>query len=125
MCTNVGYDRYGRAQLSGRVTYSLTPNLSVWGVVNPTWTAEKVDTDTSVTRVHVTGDMQGESRYIGTESGIGLTWKFAPNVAFDWSGSYLSAGEALDTTEILASGAIAKRKADDGYLTSARVRLSF
>src|SRR5204863_3770943 len=56
MCTNVGYDRYGRAQCGVRGTYSLTPNLSVWGVVNPTWTAEKVDTDTSVTRVHVPGD---------------------------------------------------------------------
>ena len=124
MCTNVGYDRYGRGQFGARATYSLTPNLSVWGVVNPTWTAEKVDTDTSVARAHITGDMQGDSRYIGTESGIGLTWKFAPNVAFDWSGSYLNAGSALDTTEVL-NGVPTKRKADDAYLTSARVRLSF
>ena len=125
MCTNVGYDRYGRGQFGVRATYSLTPNLSVWGAANPTWTAEKVDTDTSVTRAHITGDMQGDSRYIGTESSIGLTWKFAPNVAFDWSGAYLASGRALDTTEILSSGAIQKRKADDAYLTTARVRLSF
>jgi hypothetical protein len=125
MCTNVGYDRYGRAQFGVRGTYSMTPNLSVWGVVNPTWTAEKVDTDTSVTRAHLTGDMQGDSSYIGTEGSIGLTWKFAPNVAFDWSGAYLFAGKALDTTETLVSGALAKRGADDGWLTTARVRLSF
>ena len=75
-------------------------------------------------RAHITGDMQGDSRYIGTESGIGLTWKFAPNVAFDWSGSYLNAGSALDTTEVL-NGVPTKRKADDAYLTTARVRLSF
>src|SRR5207249_2704216 len=110
---------------SGRATYSLTPSLSVWGVVNGVFTAEKVDTDTSVARAHITGNMQGDERYIGTELGTGLTWKFAPNVAFDWSGSYLAAGRALDTTEVLSSGAIQKRKGDDAYLTTARVRLSF
>jgi hypothetical protein len=124
MCTNVGYDRYGRGEISGRATYSLTPNLSVWGVVNGVFTAEKVDTDTGVTRAHITGNMQGDERYIGTELGTGLTWKFAPNVAFDWSGSYLAAGRALDTTEVL-NGVPTKRKADDAYLTTARVRLSF
>src|SRR5437867_7311631 len=46
MCTNVGYDRYGRAQLGFRGTYALTPALSGWVAVNPTWTAEKVDTNT-------------------------------------------------------------------------------
>src|SRR5207244_4146287 len=30
MCTNVGYDRYGRAQLGARATYALTPALSGW-----------------------------------------------------------------------------------------------
>ncbi len=124
MCTNVGYDRYGRAQLGFRGTYALTPALSGWLAVNPTWTAEKVDTNTSPTRAHLTGPIEGDSRYIGTESSIGFTWKFAPNVAFDWSGAYLAAGKALDTSELL-NGVLTKRKADDGYLASARVRLSF
>jgi len=124
MCTNVGYDRYGRAQLGARATYALTPALSGWVAVNPTWTAEKVDTNTSTTRAHITGPIEGDSRYIGTESSIGFTWKFAPNVAFDWSGAYLAAGKALDTSELL-NGVLTKRKADDGYLTSARLRLSF
>jgi len=128
MCTNVGYDRYGRGQFGLRGTYALTPALSGWVAVNPTWTAEKVDTNTgqaaSGTRTHITGPIEGDSSYLGTESSIGFTWKFAPNVAFDWSGAYLAAGKALDTSELL-NGVLTKRKADDGYLTSARLRLSF
>jgi hypothetical protein len=124
MCTNVGYDRYGRAQLGFRGTYAVTPAFSAWLAVNPTWTAEKVDTDTSTTRAHITGPIEGDERYLGTESSIGFTWKFAPNVALDWSGAYLAAGKALDTSELL-NGVLVKRKADDGYLTAARVRLSF
>jgi len=124
MCTNVGYDRYGRAQLGVRATYAVTPAFSVWVVTNPTWTAEKVDTDTSVTRAHITGDMQGDSRYIGTESSVGLTWKFAPNAAFDLSGAWLASGKALDTTEVIA-GVPTLRKSQDGWMATSRVRLSF
>ena len=107
-----------------RATYALTPALSGWVAVNPTWAAEKVDTNTSTTRAHITGPIEGDSSYIGTESSIGFTWKFAPNVAFDWSGAYLAAGKALDTSELL-NNVLVKRKADDAYLTSARLRLSF
>ncbi len=42
MATNIGYDRYGRGQFALRATYSITPAFSVYGVVAPTWTAEKV-----------------------------------------------------------------------------------
>ena len=45
MTTNVGYDRYGRASIAMRATYSLTPALAFYGTVSPTWTAQKVDTD--------------------------------------------------------------------------------
>src|SRR5262250_2598624 len=45
MDTNVGYDRYGRGQLALRSTYSITPALSVYGVVSPAWAAESVDTN--------------------------------------------------------------------------------
>ena len=123
MCTNVGYDRYGRAQFGLRATYSVTPAFSVFIVTNPTWTAEKVDTDTDSTRTAINGDstLEGDSRYIGTESSIGLTWKFAPNIALDWTGSWLAAGKALDSTD---PGNV-KRKADDALATSARVRFAF
>ena len=47
MGSNIGYDRYGRAQLGFRTTYAVVPPLSFYAVVSPTWTAEKVDTDTN------------------------------------------------------------------------------
>jgi len=147
MPSNVGYDRYGRAQLGFRATYSITPALSVYGVVAPTWTAEKVDTDTGCPALSpgsaVTGCparltvserswTEGDSRYIGTEVNIGTTWRFAPNAAVDLGGGYLAAGGALDTAECLggtgtncAGGTVVRRGANDAYQGSLRVRLSF
>ena len=139
MDTNIGYDRYGRAQFALRATYSITPSWSVYGVVAPTWSAEKVDTDTGcpaltvatsatgcTSRVAVNSNSfaKGDSNYIGTEVNGGFTWRFAPNVAFDLAGYYLFAGSALDMTEQLNGNAV-KRDARDGYYASARVRLSF
>ena len=140
MDTNIGYDRYGRMQAALRVTYSITPALSVYGVVAPTWSAEKVDTDTGCpqplnvansatgcpARVVVSDKsfVTGDSRYIGTEINGGFTWRFAANTAFDLAGYYLSAGPALKTSELL-NGTPVKRDQHDGYYASARVRLSF
>ena len=47
MGRHIGYDRYGRAGFGLRSTYSITPALSVYNIVSPTWTAEKVDTDSN------------------------------------------------------------------------------
>ena len=139
MDTNVGYDRYGRAQFALRATYSITPAWAVYGVVAPTWTAEEVDTDTGcpaltvgtsstgcASRVAVNSNSfaKGDSRYIGTEVNGGFTWRFAPNAAFDLAGYYLFAGSALDMTEQL-NGTAVKRDSRDGYYAAARVRLSF
>jgi len=139
MDTNVGYDRYGRAQFALRATYSITPSWSVYGVVAPTWTAEKVDTDTGcpaltvatsatgcTSRIAVNSNSfaKGDSSYIGTEINGGFTWRFAPNTAFDLAAYYLFAGSALDMTEQL-NGVAVKRDARDGYYAVARVRLSF
>ncbi len=139
MDTNIGYDRYGRAQFAIRATYSITPALSVYGVVAPTWAAEKVDTDTGcpaltvatsntgcVTRTAVNSNSfaEGDSRYIGTEVNGGFTWRFAPNTAFDLAAYYLAAGSALKMTEQL-NGVAVKRDQNDAYYASARVRLSF
>ena len=131
-CSFVGYDRYGRGQLGFRATYAITPAFSVFGTVNPTWTAEKVDTDTGVnaagSRTAIAGFSQsfaqGDSSYIGTETNIGFGWKFAPNVSFDVIGAYLAAGKALNTTEVL-NGVPTTRDAKDAYAVSSRVRLSF
>ena len=140
MDTNVGYDRYGRMQVALRATYSITPALSLYGVVAPTWTAEKVDTDTGCpqplnvansatgcpARVVVSDKsfVTGDSRYIGTEVNGGFTWRFAANTAFDLAGYYLAAGPALKMSELL-NGVPVKRDQHDGYYAAARVRLSF
>jgi hypothetical protein len=121
--TNVGYDRYGRRQLGFRATYSLTPELAVYGIVSPTWSDQKVDTDTGIAAggtARTAPTSGGDSRYIGTEIDLGTTWRFAPNVAFDLAGAYLFAGGALDTVD--ASG---KRDSKDGWTVAARVRLAF
>src|SRR2546425_5966156 len=114
MATNVGYDRYGRAQFGVRGTYNMTPALSFYTIVTPTWAAEKVDTDTGVAGVvpgatlagrTIVSDrslVEGDSRYIGTEWDLGLNWKFAPNTTFSLVGGWLFAGSALDNTECVA-----------------------
>ncbi len=120
MGRHIGYDRYGRAGFGLRSTYSITPALSVYNIVSPTWTAEKVDTDTdaapglaagSVSRTTVNDQswVEGDSNYIGTEVDLGFTWRFAPNAAFDLEGSYLFAGAALGTAELRERGAHAPR----------------
>jgi len=135
MATNLGYDRFGRASLGFRATYSLTPALAFYGIASPTWTAEKVDTDTTVVVApqqtytnRATVDDQswvkGDSRYLGTELELGLTWRFAPNTAFDLQGGYLFAGSGLNTAELL-NGVHTRREAQDAYTLAARVRLSF
>ena len=135
MATNLGYDRFGRASLGFRATYSLTPALAFYGIASPTWTAEKVDTDTTVVLApqqtftnRATVDDQswvkGDSRYLGTELELGLTWRFAPNTAFDLQGGYLFAGSALNTAEVL-NGVHTRREANDAYTLAARIRLAF
>ena len=138
MTTNVGYDRYGRAGFGVRATYSLTPALAFFAVVSPTWTAEKVDTDTGVagtTRTIISQNSfaKGDSNYIGTEMNIGMGWKFAPNASLDMIGAWLAAGEALNTSEACttcaggsaANPVIIHRDSRDAYAFTTRVRLSF
>ena len=144
MGSNIGYDRYGRAQLGFRATYTVTPPLSFYAVASPTWTAEKVDTDTNAgllpgavgltvarTTVSQNSWANGDSSYIGTEANLGMTWRFSPNAAFDLVGGYLFAGDALDTTECTngattcAPSLTRKKFAQDAYTLAARVRLAF
>jgi hypothetical protein len=146
MANNVGYDRYGRGGFGVRVTYSLTPELAFYTAISPTWTAEKVDTDTTIIANNTqsgnaglrgcsrTGDIggtcfvKGDSSYLGTEADIGMTWRFAPNTAFDLVGAYLFAGDALNT-RVCSSGNVAaqchKEDAHDAWTIAARVRLAF
>jgi hypothetical protein len=143
---HIGYDRYGRAGLGFRATYSFTPSLLVYTSISPTWTAEAVDTDTGVAGAHTSGGtvtrttvgaqswVQGNSSYLGTEVDLGLTWRFSPSVAFDLQGAYLFAGSALDVSECrgtfstatsVCTGQVVKMDAEDSYMVAARVRLAF
>jgi hypothetical protein len=127
MSTGIGYDRYGRRGFGLRATYSLTPSLAFYGIVSPTWTDEKVDTDTTAGAAGrgapAAATNGGDDRYIGTEVDLGMTWRWAANTAFDLVGAYLFAGDALDTASPTAP--LTKRGAEDGWTIAARVRLSF
>jgi hypothetical protein len=132
MSTNIGYDRYGRAGFALRATYSLTPALAFYGIVSPTWTAEKVDTDTTSGAAGrgapAAATNGGDSRYVGTEVDLGMTWRFAANTAFDLVGAYLFAGGALDTAFVQGTAAgtpLKNLESEDGWTIAARVRLSF
>jgi hypothetical protein len=137
--TNVGYDRYGRGSFGLRATYSFTPALNVFGILHSAWSAEKVDTDTGCpalspaqgqagcpVRLTVNDQswVEGDSSYLGTELTIGATWRFAPNASLGMSGSYLFAGDALSTSELL-NGVLTKREARDAYFAAMLLRLSF
>ena len=139
MTTNVGYDRYGRAGFGVRATYSLTPAWPSSRTVSPTWTAEKVDTDTGAagdgTRTIISDNsfVKGDSNYIGTEMNIGMGWKFAPNASLDMIGAWLAAGERAGYVRRLRNlrwrhrvparcSSIGTR---DAYAFTTRVRMSF
>jgi hypothetical protein len=144
MGSHIGYDRYGRAQLGFRATYTVAPPLSFYAIASPTWTAQKVDTDTNAgllpgavslttarTTVSQNSWANGDSSYLGTEANLGMTWRFSPNAAFDLVGGYLFAGDALDTTECTNGAPTCnvnfqrKKSAQDAYTLAARVRLAF
>jgi len=126
MSTLIGYDRYGRRGFAVRATYSLTPELAVYGIVSPTWTDKKVDTNTTSGAAGrgapsaATSD--GDSRFIGTEADLGVTWRFAPNTTFDVVGAWLFAGHALDAAAVSGGPAL---RSHDGYTIAARLRLAF
>ena len=145
MANYVGYDRFGRGQITARVTYNLTPALSLYLVAGPLFTATAVDTDTGTqlassagvgtparTTVSERSWVKGDSNYLGTEANLGLTWKFSANTAFDLVGGYLFAGSAFDAAECrggapltCAGGTVVKMDAKDAYTLAARVRLAF
>ena len=149
----VGYDRYGRGGVAGRVTYFATPTLSLYGVVHTLFTAQSVDTDTASQLANTVGLVgaglavrttvsqkswvSGDSNYLGTELNLGLIWNFSANTAFDLVGGYLFSGSALDASECrtfvtgatpnaaCSNGTVVKMDAKDAYTLAARVRFAF
>jgi len=121
------YDKYGRIFAALAADYALTPALTLKGVANMSWTDKAVDTHGTIGALGLTstGD-NGDERFLGTELNLGLTYRFAPNVAFDLIGAYMFTGDAMN--HALASdppGAPRVRDADDIYKAVARVRFTF
>lgn len=124
---NIGYDRYGRAQLGVRATYAVTPSFRVTPYVTASWTAEQVDRSssflgTAVQGSLVPGDGRGDDRYLGTDVGTYVQWRFAPGLTFDASYGHLFPGPAQDRARV-PGGPIFKAK--DREIVTARVRFAF
>ncbi len=141
---NIGYDRYGRAQITGKVTYALTPALSAWGTVTPMWTAERVVTNQVITANGLalpTGagttrpcdaTCRGGSQFLGTDLSAGLTYSFAPGLRFDAAYGILFPGNAYSVTVDngvraggAASGTFTRLGAENTQVAAARVRFTF
>ncbi len=127
--TSPSYDKYGRIFLAGAVDYSLTPALTLRGVVNTSWTDEDVYTADPVgttgrisSGVHKGNLMKS---YIGTELNAGFTYRFAPNVAFDGIYAYMFTGGALDQPRGTTTDASGVKSADDVWKLVGRVRYTF
>src|SRR5205814_3127594 len=99
----IGYDKYGRIQVGGKVAYAVTPTFTVGAGVTTDWTDKKVDTDSTLGAGGLaplavttgTGRASGDSRYLGTEVNLSTTYRFAPGIAWDIAGGYLFAGDAM------------------------------
>jgi hypothetical protein len=117
------YDKYGRIFAALATDYALTPALTLKGLVNMSWTDKSVDTHGTLgTLGLVGGDGDGEERFLGTELNLGLTYRFAPNVAFDLIGAYMFTGEAMDHANVPGGDV---KDADNIYKAVARVRFTF
>jgi hypothetical protein len=123
---SIGYDKYGRMQFGFKATYAITPALSVSGLVDGVWTAEKVDRN-SIPQVgngilpNFTGP-QREARYLGTELNALISWRFADGLSWDNQVGYLIPGKALD---VQTDPTLGPRNTKDPYMLTSRVRFSF
>jgi len=140
------YDKYGRILLAGAVDYSVTPQLVFTGLANIAWTDKKVNTNSlfssiglipcpatpstafgaTATSPGCTSNGRGTEQFFGTEGALGMTYRFAPNIALDLVGSYLWTGSALDNAGRVG-GPIGSsvREADDVYKFTSRLRFTY
>jgi hypothetical protein len=134
------YDKYGRIFVGFATDYALTPALTFTGLANASWTPYKVNTRSILTANGLapcpntptagfgtcTSDGRGTAQYLGTEAALGMTYRFAPNVALDLIGSYMWTGDALNNAGV-AGGLIGPNPRDalDIYKLSTRIRFTF
>ncbi len=126
---SIGYDKYGRHQISPKVTYALTPDLSASGgvILHLTDTAvQKNATPTAgagITPVFVGPQAsQDLSNYLGTELFGQIGWRFAPGISWDNGAGYMFMGGAHDAITNAATG---PRDAKDAYILTSRIRFTF
>lgn len=121
---NPSYDKYGRIILGLAADYALTPALTFHLLGNAQWTDRAVDvTGVLNSRTGITpAKRDGDEHYLGTELDGGLTYRFAPNMAFDFIGAVLFVGDARNITRAAGEPV---REAQDVYRGSARLRLTW
>ena len=135
--TSPSFDKYGRIWLGFAADYALTTALTLKGLVNVSWTDENVDTSgvlavDGITSPRLRG-RQDEENFLGTELNLGLTYRFAPNVALDLIGAYMWLGDAYAHARVAAGGGCRDRvetgspacSVDDVWKIVSRVRLTF
>jgi len=126
----IGYDKYGRIQIGGKVAYALTPTFTMGAAATANWTDHKVDTDSTLAAASGLTPLagigaSGDSRYLGTEVNLSATYRFMPGIALDIAGGYLFAGEAL-VHRLDATGGIGSKSGVSDVVTGiARVRYTF
>jgi hypothetical protein len=117
------YDKYGRIFAALAVDYAITPALTLKALANMSWTDTSVDTNAILNANGLSaGDGSGDERYLGLELNAGLTYRFAPNVAFDLVGAYMFAGDAMNHAREVGGPV---KDAEDIYKMVARVRFTF
>ena len=74
-----------------------------------------------------TSNGRGTEQFFGAEGALGMTYRFAPNVALDLVASYLWAGRRLQQLRASSGGPIGPgvREADDVYKFSTRLRFTY
>ena len=83
---DIGWDKYGRAQIGAKATYAITPQLSVMGGANGHWTAQPVDRNgvatpgAGITPVFTGATPRDNSRFVGTEFMALISYRFAPDM---------------------------------------------
>jgi hypothetical protein len=135
----IGYDKYGRGQVGAKVAYAITPAFTIGAGATAAWTAEKVDTDSTLVASagllpnFTTGRPEGDSNYLGTEINLSTTYRFAPGIAWDVAGGYLFSGDALQHARTVVCcgdpnavrGRGGNKGVDDVIIATSRIRFSF
>ena len=134
------FDKYGRIFFGVAADYSLTPALTFTAITNVSWTDTKVDTKgTSAAATGLTPSgittagnpfTGGKERYLGNEWVARLSYRFAPNVAFDFAAAALITGPALNLQRTptgfgCVTDGIPTCQSRDVYKLSGRVRVTF